>query len=115
MAMKVEAARLMVYFAAACGVRPGWRSSLRLRNACASDAKITQIYEGTNQIQRVVMSRAVPAMRRMQLPTHQPKARPSVFRSGVGGVAESVSGAERKSIRLPVTRVGVARARGAGH
>jgi alkylation response protein AidB-like acyl-CoA dehydrogenase len=25
------------------------------------DAKITQIYEGTNQIQRVVMARALPA------------------------------------------------------
>jgi alkylation response protein AidB-like acyl-CoA dehydrogenase len=33
MAMKVEAARLMVYFAAARRARPGWRPSRRLRNA----------------------------------------------------------------------------------
>lgn len=114
MAMKVEAARLMVYSAAACG-EAGLGFISAASKCLASDAKITQIYEGTNQIQRVVMSSAFPAMRRMQLPTHQPKTRPSVFRSGVGGVAELGSGAEGKSIRLPVTRVGVARTRGAGH
>ncbi len=53
MAMKVEAARLMVYSAAAT-VTPGLPVERMMR-----DAKITQIYEGTNQIQRMVMSRAL--------------------------------------------------------
>lgn len=91
MAMKVEAARLMVYTAAARAERG--EPNLGFISAAAKcfasdtamdvtesavqlfggagyttdfpverfmrDAKITQIYEGTNQIQRVVMSRAV--------------------------------------------------------
>jgi alkylation response protein AidB-like acyl-CoA dehydrogenase len=91
MAMKVEAARLMVYSAAARAERG--ESSLGFISAASKcfasdvamevttdavqlfggagyttdfpvermmrDAKITQIYEGTNQIQRVVMSRAL--------------------------------------------------------
>jgi alkylation response protein AidB-like acyl-CoA dehydrogenase len=91
MAMKVEAARLMVYTAAARAERGeralGFISSASkcfasdvamevTTNAVQlfggygytrdfpvermmRDAKITQIYEGTNQIQRVVMSRAL--------------------------------------------------------
>jgi alkylation response protein AidB-like acyl-CoA dehydrogenase len=91
MAMKVEAARLMVYSAAA-GAERGERdlSFISSASKCFAsdvamavttdavqlfggagytkdfpvermmrDAKITQIYEGTNQIQRVVMSRAL--------------------------------------------------------
>ena len=115
MAMKVEAARLMVYSAAACGVA-GLGFISAASKCLASDAKITQIYlrgYQSDSARRYVQR--LPAMRRMQLPTHQPKARPSVFRSGVGGVAELGSGAEGKSIRLPVTRVGVARTRGVGH
>jgi len=91
MAMKVEAARLMVYSAAARAERG--ESNLGFISAASKcfasdvamevttdavqlfggagytidfpverfmrDAKITQIYEGTNQIQRVVMSRAL--------------------------------------------------------
>jgi alkylation response protein AidB-like acyl-CoA dehydrogenase len=57
MAMKVEAARLMVYSAAACG-EAGLGFISAASKCLASDAKITQIYEGTNQIQRVVMSSA---------------------------------------------------------
>jgi alkylation response protein AidB-like acyl-CoA dehydrogenase len=93
MAMKVEAARLMVYTAAARAERA--ESGLGFISAAAKcfasdiamevttnavqlfggagytrdfpvermmrDAKITQIYEGTNQIQRVVMARALLA------------------------------------------------------
>ncbi|TSD97367.1 acyl-CoA dehydrogenase [Skermania sp. ID1734] len=91
MAMKVEAARLMVYTAAAKAERgePGLGFISAASKCLASDtamdvtesavqlfggagytrdfpvermmrdAKITQIYEGTNQIQRVVMSRAL--------------------------------------------------------
>ncbi|MDX1872992.1 acyl-CoA dehydrogenase [Mycolicibacterium sp. 120266] len=91
MAMKVEAARLMVYNAAARAERgePGLGFISAASKCFASDiamevttdavqlfggagytvdfpvermmrdAKITQIYEGTNQIQRVVMSRAL--------------------------------------------------------
>ena len=91
MAMKIEAARLMVYTAAAraergepalglhlVGVqvlclRRGHGGDHRRRAAVRRrrlhpdfpvermmrDAKITQIYEGTNQIQRVVMARAL--------------------------------------------------------
>ena len=90
MAMKLEAARQLVYVAAAKSERgrPGpavlrrrrqvlrlgrrdeghhrRRPAARRRTATSSDfpvermmrdAKITQIYEGTNQIQRVVMAR----------------------------------------------------------
>jgi alkylation response protein AidB-like acyl-CoA dehydrogenase len=91
MAMKVEAARLMVYTAAVRAERG--EKSLGFISSAAKcfasdvamevttdavqmfggagytvdfpvermmrDAKITQIYEGTNQIQRVVMSRAL--------------------------------------------------------
>ncbi|MDJ0113595.1 acyl-CoA dehydrogenase family protein, partial [Rhodococcus erythropolis] len=91
MAMKVEAARLMVYTSAARAERG--EKNLGFISAAAKcfasdvamevttdavqlfggagyttdfpvermmrDAKITQIYEGTNQIQRVVMSRAL--------------------------------------------------------
>ena len=94
MAMKVEAARLMVYHAAARAERG--ETSLGFISAASKcfasdvamevttdavqlfggagytvdfpvermmrDAKITQIYEGTNQIQRVVMARALLAM-----------------------------------------------------
>ena len=93
MAMKVEAARLMVHTAAArarCG-EPGLSFISAAAKCFASDvamevttnavqlfggagytvdfpvermmrdAKITQIYEGTNQIQRVVMARALLA------------------------------------------------------
>ena len=82
MAMKVEAARLMVYTSAARAERGeknlGFISSASKCFASdvamevttdavqlfeverlMRDAKITQIYEGTNQIQRVVMSRAL--------------------------------------------------------
>ena len=91
MAMKVEAARLLVYIAAARAERgePDARLHLVGAKCFASDvamevttdavqlfggagytqdfpvermmrdAKITQIYEGTNQIQRIVMSRAL--------------------------------------------------------
>ena len=91
MAMKIEAARLMVYTAAARAERGepdlGFISSAAKCYASdvamsvttdavqlfggygytvdfpvermMRDAKITQIYEGTNQIQRVVMSRAL--------------------------------------------------------
>ncbi len=92
MAMKVEAARLMVYSAAARAERGEGNPRIHLggqqvRSASdvamevttdavqlfggagytvdfpvermMRDAKITQIYEGTNQIQRVVMSRAL--------------------------------------------------------
>ncbi|MBJ8338431.1 MULTISPECIES: acyl-CoA dehydrogenase [Antrihabitans] len=91
MAMKVEAARLMIYTAAARAERgePGLgfisaaskcfasdtamdvtESAVQLFGGAGytrdfpvermmRDAKITQIYEGTNQIQRVVMSRAI--------------------------------------------------------
>ena len=91
MAMKVEAARLMVYSAAARVARgePGAGFFTAAAKCFASDtamevttnavqlfggagytkdfpverfmrdAKITQIYEGTNQIQRVVMARAL--------------------------------------------------------
>ena len=91
MAMKVEAARLMVYSAAARAERGepnlGFISSAAkcfasdvamevttnavqlfggagytvdfLVERMMRDAKITQIYEGTNQIQRVVMARAL--------------------------------------------------------
>ena len=91
MAMKVEAARLMVYTAAARAERgePRLRFISSASECFASDvamevttdvvqlfggagyttdfpvermmrdAKITQIYESTNQIQRVVMSRAL--------------------------------------------------------
>src|SRR5690606_7654569 len=91
MAMKVEAARLMVYTSAAraergepnrgfisaaakcfasdvaMGVTPdavqlvggaGYTTDFPVERMMR-DAKITQIYEGTNQIQRVVMSRAL--------------------------------------------------------
>jgi alkylation response protein AidB-like acyl-CoA dehydrogenase len=91
MAMKVEAARLMVYSAAARAERgepnlgfisaaakcfasdtamdvtesavqlfggAGYTSDVPVERMMR-DAKITQIYEGTNQIQRVVMSRAL--------------------------------------------------------
>ena len=91
MAMKVEAARLMVYSAAASAERAepdlgfisaaskcfasdvamevttdavqlfggaGYTSDFPVERMMR-DAKITQIYEGTNQIQRVVMSRAL--------------------------------------------------------
>ena len=67
MAMKIEAARVMVY--------PPRRAPTRREGArgvggagytvdfpverMMRDAKITQIYEGTNQIQRVVMARAL--------------------------------------------------------
>ena len=93
MAMKVEAARLMVYTAAARAERgePGLSFISSATKCFASDvamevttnavqlfggagytvdfpvermmrdAKITQIYEGTNQIQRVVMARALLA------------------------------------------------------
>jgi alkylation response protein AidB-like acyl-CoA dehydrogenase len=89
MAMKIEAARLMVYTAAARGERgePNLQFLASASKCFASDvamevttnavqlfggygytvdfpverfmrdAKITQIYEGTNQIQRLVMSR----------------------------------------------------------
>jgi alkylation response protein AidB-like acyl-CoA dehydrogenase len=93
-AMKVEAARLMVYTAAACAERgePGLSFISAATKCFASDvamevtttnavqlfggagytigfpvermmrdAKITQIYEGTNQIQRVVMAWALLA------------------------------------------------------
>ena len=91
MAMKVEAARLMVYNAAARAERgEGNLGFISAASKCLAsdvamevttdavqlfggagytvdfpvermmrDAKITQIYEGTNQIQRVVMSRAL--------------------------------------------------------
>ncbi|ULE33607.1 acyl-CoA dehydrogenase [Mycobacterium sp. IDR2000157661] len=91
MAMKVEAARLMVYTAAARAERgEGDLGFISAASKCLAsdvamevttdavqllggagytqdfpvermmrDAKITQIYEGTNQIQRVVMSRAL--------------------------------------------------------
>ncbi|MEO3761504.1 acyl-CoA dehydrogenase [Mycobacterium sp. B14F4] len=91
MAMKVEAARLMVYTAAARAERgEGNLGFISAASKCLAsdtamevttdavqllggagytqdfpvermmrDAKITQIYEGTNQIQRVVMSRAL--------------------------------------------------------
>ena len=91
MAMKVEAARLMVYSAAARAERgEGNLGFISAASKCFAsdvamevttdavqifggagytvdfpvermmrDAKITQIYEGTNQIQRVVMSRAL--------------------------------------------------------
>jgi alkylation response protein AidB-like acyl-CoA dehydrogenase len=91
MAMKVEAARLMVYSAAARAERgEGHLGFISAASKCLAsdvamevttdavqlfggagyttdfpvermmrDAKITQIYEGTNQIQRVVMSRAL--------------------------------------------------------
>jgi alkylation response protein AidB-like acyl-CoA dehydrogenase len=91
MAMKVEAARLMVYSAAARAERgEGDLGFISSASKCFAsdvamdvttdavqlfggagyttdfpvermmrDAKITQIYEGTNQIQRVVMSRAL--------------------------------------------------------
>ncbi len=91
MAMKVEAARLMVYSAAARAERgEGNLGFISAASKCLAsdvamevttdavqlfggagytvdfpvermmrDAKITQIYEGTNQIQRVVMSRAL--------------------------------------------------------
>ncbi|MCV7184748.1 acyl-CoA dehydrogenase [Mycolicibacterium murale] len=91
MAMKVEAARLMVYSAAARAERgEGELGFISAASKCFAsdiamevttdavqlfggagytvdfpvermmrDAKITQIYEGTNQIQRVVMSRAL--------------------------------------------------------
>jgi alkylation response protein AidB-like acyl-CoA dehydrogenase len=91
MAMKVEAARLMVYSAAARAERgePALSFISSASKCFASDvamevttdavqlfggagytndfpvermmrdAKITQIYEGTNQIQRVVMARAL--------------------------------------------------------
>src|ERR1700745_3823349 len=91
MAMKVEAARLMVYTAAARAERgepdlgfisaaakcfasdtamDGTEAAVQLCGGARSstelpvermmrDAKITQIYEGTNQIQRVVISRAL--------------------------------------------------------
>jgi len=91
MAMKVEAARLMVYHAAARAERgEGHLGFISAASKCFAsdvamevttdavqlfggagyttdfpvermmrDAKITQIYEGTNQIQRVVMSRAL--------------------------------------------------------
>lgn len=91
MAMKVEAARLMVYSAAARAERDEpnlgfisaaskcFASDIAMEVTTAAvqlfggagytsdfpvermmrDAKITQIYEGTNQIQRVVMSRAL--------------------------------------------------------
>ena len=90
MAMKVEAARLMVYTAAARAERgdPNWlhvsaskcfasdvamevtTDAVQLFGGAGytrdfpvermmRDAKITQIYEGTNQIQRVVMARAL--------------------------------------------------------
>jgi alkylation response protein AidB-like acyl-CoA dehydrogenase len=91
MAMKVEAARLMVYTAAARAERgEGNLGFISAASKCMAsdvamevttdavqllggagytqdfpvermmrDAKITQIYEGTNQIQRVVMSRAL--------------------------------------------------------
>jgi alkylation response protein AidB-like acyl-CoA dehydrogenase len=93
MAMKVEAARLMVYSAAARAERgEGNLGFISAASKCFAsdvamevttdavqlfggagytvdfpvermmrDAKITQIYEGTNQIQRVVMSRALLA------------------------------------------------------
>jgi alkylation response protein AidB-like acyl-CoA dehydrogenase len=35
--------------------------------ACVSDAKITQIYEGTNQVQRIVMARQLLAGVQSQL------------------------------------------------
>ena len=67
MAMKIEAARLMVYTAAARAERG--ESGLGFGGAgytvdfpverMMRDAKITQIYEGTNQIQRVVMARSL--------------------------------------------------------
>ena len=92
MAMKIEAARLMVYTAAAARAERGERALGIISSAskCFAsdvamevtidvvqlfggagyttdfpvermmrDAKITQIYEGTNQIQRVVMARAL--------------------------------------------------------
>jgi alkylation response protein AidB-like acyl-CoA dehydrogenase len=91
MAMKTEAARHMVYVAAATVERGGRNMTFRASAAkCYAsdvamevtadavqlfggagytqdfpvermmrDAKITQIYEGTNQIQRMVMARAV--------------------------------------------------------
>jgi alkylation response protein AidB-like acyl-CoA dehydrogenase len=93
MAMKIEAARLMVYTAAARAERG--ESALNFISSAAKcfasdvamevttnavqlfggagytrgfpvermmrDAKITQIYEGTNQIQRIVMARALLA------------------------------------------------------
>ncbi len=90
MAMKVEAARLMVYTAAARAERGEALGFISSASKCFAsdvamevttdavqlfggagytqdfpvermmrDAKITQIYEGTNQIQRVVMSRAL--------------------------------------------------------
>jgi alkylation response protein AidB-like acyl-CoA dehydrogenase len=92
MAMKVEAARLLVYASAARGrarrAEPGLHlarppsasprtSAMQVTTDAVQllggagytrdfpvermmrDAKITQIYEGTNQIQRVVMSRAL--------------------------------------------------------
>ena len=94
MAMKVEAARLMVYTAAARAQRgePGLsfisaaakcfasdvamdvtESAVQLLGGAGytrdfplermmRDAKITQIYEGTNQIQHIVMSRALLAV-----------------------------------------------------
>ena len=91
MAMKVEAARLMVYAAAACAERgePALSFISSAAKCFASDvamevttnavqlfggagytvdfpvermmrdAKITQIYEGTNEIQRVVIARSM--------------------------------------------------------
>src|SRR6185369_15730967 len=73
MAMKIEAARHMVYVAAARAERgepnlgvttdavqlfggAGYTRDFPVERMMR-DAKITQIYEGTNQIQRVVMSR----------------------------------------------------------
>ena len=57
MAMNIEAARQLTYAAAAKSERND--KDLKFFSA-ASKAKLTQIYEGTNQVQRIVMARNLP-------------------------------------------------------
>jgi alkylation response protein AidB-like acyl-CoA dehydrogenase len=63
MAMKIEAARHMVYVEVTTDAVQLFGGAGYTRDfpveRMMRDAKITQIYEGTNQIQRVVMSRAL--------------------------------------------------------
>ena len=67
------------------------------------DAKITQIYEGTNQIQRVVMARSLLRVTRAQFTQGTPAAVIGASSGVGGGGVVAVAGARVRSKSLPST------------